>query len=243
MITKVVIIGSGNVAWQLAHSLPLLGVCVVQIFSRNEHHAQNLAMEVGADYTADYNEIDAEADFYIYAVSDDALPEVIESVKTDEGIHIHTSGSVGISVFADKKSKYGVMYPLQTFTRNRKIKLENTAFFIEANDATTLDQVEKFTKRISLKTFNFDSEQRRKIHLAGVFANNFTNAMWSVSDSLIKEQNLMFRDVLLPLVEESIEKLKYMTPAMAQTGPAIRDDQTTINKHIEILSNKPETQH
>lgn len=243
MIKKVVLIGTGNVAWHLAHSLPLFGYCVVQIFGRDADKAQGLALEIGADYTADYNEIYVNADFYIYAVTDNALSQVIDNIKVDSGVHIHTSGSVDIDVFEGKKSNYGVVYPLQTFIRNKKIDFSKIAIFIEANSADTMPRVEEFAKKLSFKIFDTDSRQRRQVHLAAVVACNFTNYLWQVANDLLKENHFPFRDVMLPLIEESVDKLKYMSPTEAQTGPAVRQDTDTIAKHIRLLEDNDDLQY
>lgn len=243
MIKKVVVIGTGNVAWHLAHSLPLFGYCVVQIFGRDLDKAQGLALEIGADYTTDYNEIYTNADFYIYAVADNALHQVIDNVKVDSGVHIHTSGSVDIDVFRGKKSNYGVVYPLQTFTRNKKINFSKIAIFIEANNTDTMPKVEEFAKKLSLKIFDTDSRQRRMVHLAAVVGCNFTNYLWQVANELLKENHFPFRDVMLPLIEESVDKLKYLSPMEAQTGPAVRQDTDTITKHLQLLDKNDDFRH
>ena len=237
MLQKAVIIGTGNVAWQLAHCLPLCGCCVLQIFGRNAHKAESLALEVGAEHTDSYRDIYPNADFYIYAVSDDALPEVVDNVETDAGIHLHTSGSVDIAVFAGKRSNYGVLYPLQTFTRGRMVDFGRVAIFTEANSADNLRRIGEFARRLSLKVFDVDSRQRRRVHLAGVIACNFANYLWQVADDVLHDDNLRFYDVLLPLIQETVDKLKYMSPAEAQTGPAKRGDTQTIARHLDMLGN------
>lgn len=242
MIKRVVIIGTGNVSWMLAHSLPLFGYCVVQIVGRHEEKAQSLALEIGADYTSHYDEIYPNAEYYIYAVTDNAIAEVASNVPTNSGIHIHTSGSVGIEVFEGTKSNYGVLYPLQTFTRGKKIDFGKVAIFIEANNRETLESVEEFAKKLSLKVFDTNSRQRRSVHLAAVVGCNFANYLWQMSDTILKEHSFPFRDVMLPLVEESIDKLKYMSPKQAQTGPALRGDTQTIDKHLAMLNDNPQWQ-
>lgn len=237
MIKRVVIIGTGNVAWQLAHSLPLFGYCVVQIFGRSEEKAQSLALEIGADHTSKYDEIYPDAEYYIYAVSDNAIEEVVARVPTDNGIHLHTSGSVSIDVFEAKKSNYGAVYPLQTFTRRKKIDFAKVPVFIEANGKECLEHIKVFAKKLSFKVFEADSRQRQNVHLAGVIGCNFTNYLWHISDTILKEYHLPFGDVMLPIIEESIDKLKYMSPEKAQTGPALRGDTKTIEKHLAMLEN------
>ena len=239
MIRKVVIIGTGNVAWHLAHKLPLYGSCVVQIVGRNADKTQALALDIGADYSYDFSEIYPDADFYIYAVSDDSLSSVIESIKVKNGIHIHTSGSADIAVFEGWQEQYGVMYPSQTFTIGKNIDFEKIAIFIEGNNAEISNKIESFAKTLSLKTFNSSSQMRCKVHLANVIASNFANALWAKTYDILKSEGLRFADISLPLIEETLDKLRYMPPQKAQTGPAIRGDNQTINKHLKLLAQDP----
>jgi len=238
---KSIIIGSGNVAWHLAHWLPYCGCCVVQIFGRTLTSAQSLAMEIGAEYTNDFTEILPDADIYIYAVSDDALSSVIQNVSVKNGLHIHTSGSMEMNVFANTKENFGVLYPLQTFSKQKKVDLKQTPFFIEANNTENLTILENFAKKISEKIYEISSEQRKIVHLTGVFGCNFTNHLWNISYKLLKDNNLPF-EILLPLIQESIEKLRYLTPQQAQTGPAVRGDKNVIKKHLQLLENDKDLQ-
>ena len=238
---KSVIIGSGNVARHLAHWLPYCGCSVVQIFSRTLHSAQNLAMEIGAEFTDNYAEIVPDADIYIYAVSDDALYSVIQSVSVKNGLHLHTSGSVEMNVFEGEKENFGVLYPFQTFSKQKKVDFKKVPVFIETNNEQNLLFLENFAKKISEKIYKISSEQRKTVHLTGVFACNFTNHLWNISYNLLKENNLPF-EILLPLIEESVEKLHYISPQQAQTGPAIRGDKTVISKHLRLLENHKDLQ-
>ena len=241
MFKKSVIIGSGNAAWHLAHWLPYCGCSVVQIFSRTLLSAQTLAMEIGAEYTNDFADIFPDADIYIYAVSDDALSFVIENVSVKNGLHIHTCGSVEMNVFADAKENFGVLYPFQTFSKQKKVDLKNVPFFIEANNTENLIILENFAKKISEKVYKISSEQRKIVHLTGIFACNFTNHLWNISYKLLKENNLPF-EILLPLIEESVYKLKYLSPQQAQTGPSVRGDKNVIEKHLQLLENDKDLQ-
>ncbi|MDR2684614.1 MAG: NAD(P)-binding domain-containing protein, partial [Prevotellaceae bacterium] len=155
-MNKIVIIGAGNVAWNLAHTLPFCGCAVTQIVSRTKHAAQTLAMGTGADFTANFAQISSDADFYIYAVRDDALNAVIEQVRVNSGIHIHTSGAVDMSVFKRKKDNYGVFYPYQTFTKNKLVDFKQTPIFIEANSEKNLEIIYNFSKNISNKIFKIN---------------------------------------------------------------------------------------
>jgi len=238
---KTVIIGSGNVAWHLAHELPYCSCSVVQIFSRTLLSAQTLAMEIGAEYTNDFAEILPDADIYIYAVSDDVLSSVIQNVSTKNGLHIHTSGSVEMNVFADTKENFGVLYPFQTFSKQKKVDLKKVPFFIEANNAENLITLENFAKKISEKVYKISSEQRKIVHLTGVLSCNFINHLWNISYKLLKETNLPF-EILLPLIEESVDKLRYLSPQQAQTGPAVRGDKNVIEKHLQLLESHKDLQ-
>ena len=238
---KTVIIGSGNVAWHLAHWLPYCGCSVVQIFSRTLTSAQALAMEIGAEYTNDFAEILSDSDIYIYAVSDDALSSVIQNVSVKNGFHIHTCGSVEMNIFANTKENFGVLYPFQTFSKQKKFDLKKVPIFIEANNIENLINLEYFAKKISEKVYKISSEQRKIVHLTGIFACNFTNHLWNISYKLLKESNLPL-EILLPLIEESIDKLHYLSPQQAQTGPAVRGDKNVIENHLQLLENDKDLQ-
>ena len=233
-LQKAVIIGSGSVARHLGNWLPYCSCSVVQIFDRKLSAAQRLATEIGSEFTDDYSKIFPVADIYIYAVSDDALSSVIQSVRANYGLHIHTAGSVGMDIFKDKKENFGVLYPFQTFSRQKKVNFKNIPLFIEANNAENLKNLELLAKKISKKVYTVSTEQRKIVHLAGVFGCNFPNYLWSIAYNLLKKNGLPF-EILLPLVEESVDKLQYLSPQQAQTGPAARNDDNVIEEHLQLL--------
>ncbi|MDR0829285.1 MAG: DUF2520 domain-containing protein [Prevotellaceae bacterium] len=234
-MNKVVIIGSGNVARSLAHALPYCGCAVEQIFSRNLLSAESLALEIGSDFTDDFEKISTDADFYIYAVSDDALRVVAEQVKAKSGIHLHTSGSVEMNVFEGKKENFGVLYPFQTFSKQKLADFKNIPIFIEANSQKNLDIIFDFAKNISNNVLKINSLQRKEIHLAGVFACNFSNFFYSIADDILRKNGLPF-EIILPLIEESVQKLHFISPKEAQTGPAVRGDKKIIGEHLKMLA-------
>jgi predicted short-subunit dehydrogenase-like oxidoreductase (DUF2520 family) len=238
---KAVFIGAGNVAWHLAHWLPYCGCSTVQIFSRTITSAQTLAMEIGADFTNDFTKIFPDADIYIYAVADDVLSSVIQNVSVGNGLHIHTSGSMEMNVFAEKKERFGVIYPFQTFSKQKTADIKKVPLFIEANNAENLITIENFAKKISENVYKISSEQRKIVHLSGVFACNFTNHLWNISYNLLKNTNLPF-NIIIPLIEESVAKLHYLSPKQAQTGPAVRGDKNVISKHLQMLENHKDLQ-
>lgn len=240
-ILKVVLIGTGNVATQLAKTLPCHDFEVIQVFSRTLAHAETLAAKLGATAVDSLNDINTSADIYLYAVTDTALPEVADAMPPCEGLHLHTSGTIPMGVFSGRQHRYGVLYPLQSFSKEAHIYWEEVPFFIEANDAATLQRVHEVAQRLSTSVYNADSETRRTLHLAGVLTNNFTNALYAMAAELLEEKGLPFQ-VLLPLMQQSIEKLKKLTPHEAQTGPALRGDTKVTEAHEAMLASHPRWQ-
>lgn len=236
---SIVIIGAGNLATNLALALIEVGHVISQVYSRSEESASVLAQKCASTYTTNINDIFSQADSYIYAVKDDALPEIIQSVSVHSGLHLHTAGSVDMSVFSGSKASYGVLYPLQTFTKNKPVKFDNIPIFVEANTENGLQKLHQLANSLSNEIIDCDSTQRFAFHLAAVFSCNFSNYMHQVAARILAENNLDFK-LLLPLITESVAKLQQLTPAEAQTGPAIRQDKVTMNKHLLLLSEKPE---
>lgn len=236
--SKVVLIGAGNLATQLAHALLENGHHIIQVYSRTEQSASALATQCSCTFTTALNEILPQANYYIYSVKDDALPELISAVNSDFGIHMHTAGSVDMSVFTQSKSNFGVFYPLQTFSKNKSVKFDNIPIFVEANSDANLRKITLFAGSLSSKVIPCDSKQRMSLHLAAVFSCNFTNYLYQVAAQILEENKLDF-NLVLPLIEETTAKLKHLSPVEAQTGPAVRNDQLTMNKHVEALQDMP----
>ena len=231
---RVVIIGSGNVATSLAHGLSARCV-VAQIYSRQLSHAQILANAVGCpSATNDLNALVPDADAYIIAVRDDAIADVIAATPDNGALWIHTSGSKPISLFEGHRSRYGVLWPMQSFSREVVTPLDEVHFFAEANDAVALSDLLALGQLISCHVTEADSEKRRWLHVASVFSCNFANHMWTLADELLTAQGLPF-DALKPLIRTTVDKLDSLTPAESQTGPAIRHDTQVIGSHLSML--------
>jgi predicted short-subunit dehydrogenase-like oxidoreductase (DUF2520 family) len=237
---KVVCIGAGNVATHLAHALFRTGYIVTQVVSRTEEHARSLAQSVNAGWTTDFACIE-EADLYIYSVSDAALEEAIRRNPHTEGLHVHTAGSMPLTLFEGIKNRYGVLYPLQTFSKEKPVDFGEIPLFVEASDSDDLNRLKQLGTDIGCKTFEADSSQRQQLHLAAVFACNFTNHLFAIAADLLKEADLPF-DVLRPLIRETFDKTATLSPREAQTGPAIRKDKNVIQKHLSKLSDHPQWQ-
>lgn len=235
-MTSVSIIGSGNVGWHLAHVLCRRGFEIHSCFSRNFSKAETLAKEVKAEPVDQLNQVAQYSDLYLVAVTDDAITAVFTELdKVVVGKTIaHTSGAFPL-VTALKKNKSAVFYPLQTFSKAKKVNFSNVPILIEADDNVQEKALETLAMSFSSRVQRISSEQRAQLHVAAVFACNFSNHMLYLSDTILKEKGLNF-DLLMPLVNETISKLNSLPPKEAQTGPAMRNDQKTIEKHLALLS-------
>ena len=231
---RVVIIGSGNVATSLAHGL--VSQCeVVQIYSRQLAHAQLLADAVGCPSAiSDFHALNLDADVYIIAVRDDAIADVIAAVPDNGALWIHTSGSKPIELFAGQRSHCGVLWPMQSFSREMVVPLDDGHFFAEANTEATLNDLLEFGRLFSSHVIEADSDQRRQLHIASVFSCNFANHMWTLADEVLTAAGLPF-DAMKPLIRTTVEKLDRLSPAESQTGPAVRHDTQVIDSHLAML--------
>mgnify|MGYP003606839334 FL=1 len=242
MIENVVIIGAGNLATQLALALTEKGIQVKQVFSRKLESASALAEKVNAAFTNDLSQLLPEADLYIVAVKDSAIQEVLENlhIKNDQLI-VHTAGSVPMSILDGFSNNYGVFYPLQTFSKNRKIDFSTIPICIEASHPSTFLALEKLAGRLSSSVNQINSDERKNLHLSAVFVNNFVNHLYAIGADILHEKRLDF-GLLKPLILETAQKVQELHPSAAQTGPAKRYDQSIIAAQLKMLHDKPEYQ-
>jgi predicted short-subunit dehydrogenase-like oxidoreductase (DUF2520 family) len=241
---KVVIIGAGNVGSHLAKALHQADVRILQVFNRNIEKAQSLALQVNAEPVCDYKALSDQADLYLLTVSDSAIEEVAERITQVLGRNIllaHTSGATPSSVFEGKTNRYGVFYPLQTFSKEQKVDFSNIPFCLDAVKKEDRVLLQKLAALLSKKVFIISDEQRAVLHVAAVFVNNFSNHLFHIGDNILKAHNMPF-ELLIPLIKETANKLDGLSPNEAQTGPAIRGDQTTIRRHLKLLKSYPEYQ-
>ena len=240
-IQRIAIIGAGNIATHLAIALHEAGYVISQIYSRTEVSARTLAERIGCPWTTRPENIDGDSELYIFAVSDAALEGLTEHTSANrEALWVHTAGSMPMSVFEGKCRRYGVLYPLQTFSKNRPVNFSEIPVFIEADTPDDTARLRNVAESISRKILEASSEQRKQLHLAAVFACNFVNHLYAVADGLLAEQGLPF-DALRPLIRETAAKIETLSPIDAQTGPAVRYDENVMQKHIALLRD-PETQ-
>lgn len=240
-VAKIVLIGAGNVATQLGKTLHLKGFKIVQVLSRTQKSAESLASIIGARAISEFSEIITDADLYLISVPDDAISEIISKIKPVHGIVVHTSGAVGMDILKKSSGNFGVFYPLQTFSKFRETDFSVIPVCIEASDSETKKSLADVASKISNDVRFIDSFQRSRIHLAAVFVNNFTNYMYALGEKILDKNDISF-DILQPLIRETAEKIKQQNPRKAQTGPAIRNDNKVILKHLEMLKDEPEIQ-
>ena len=237
---KVIFIGAGNVSTSLASAFSNAGWSIVQVYSRTIDSAATLAKLYNSNALSNLSEIERFADLYIIAVPDSSISEIIDSIPIVNGVVVHTSGSTPLSVLSTLKSKgIGVFYPLQTFSRSRIVDLCNVPIFVEAGSDDVLNFLTAVGKELSHNVSYLNSEKRLLLHLSGVFASNFTNHILALTYRLATENGIDFK-VLQPLVEETVVKAFTTNPKDVQTGPAIRNDIVTMEKHSAVLGNLDE---
>lgn len=236
---RVVMIGSGNVASHLSNALLKAGYKVIQVYSRTAAHARALAAPLEASWTDRVSKITDQGDLYILAVSDSALPELAGQINIHSQLVVHTSGSVGMDLFLGKMKNYGVFYPLQTFSKNRPVDFKGIPVAIEGNNKQSEKVLLQIGQKLSGRAIKLSSTDRLYLHLAAVFASNFANHFYHISSLILEKRALPF-DLLLPLIDETAAKTRNIHPAEGQTGPAVRNDQIVIKKHLDLLSFSPE---
>lgn len=234
---KAVIIGSGNVATHLALALQKKGIIICQVYSRTAANAELLAQQLDTSFTTHVSGIDRHADIYIYALKDSSFLHLLKRFDLPKAIHVHTSGSIPMKDFYGYADRFGVFYPLQTFSKNKEIDFSNVPICIEANSMKLENELLELAHLLTAKTYILNSEQRRRVHLAAVFACNFTNYMYDIAHDIVLGAGIEF-DILKPLIAETANKINTLSPREAQTGPAIRYDENIINKHLIMLDNR-----
>jgi predicted short-subunit dehydrogenase-like oxidoreductase (DUF2520 family) len=233
-MTKVVILGSGNVAQHLIEVMKnTSSIDLVQVFARNSNQLNHLLPS--SKIVSEYQKITA-ADVYIISVTDNAIAEVSSQLPFKNRLVVHTSGSSDLSVL-DNKNRKGVFYPLQTFTKGKKIDFSPIPICLEAENEEDYQLIKNLGNCISKKVFQINSEQRRSLHVAAVFVCNFVNHLYQIGYEICNSNQIPF-EVLHPLIQETAQKVLELNPKEAQTGPALRNDTKTIEKHLDFLTNK-----
>lgn len=238
---KVVFIGSGNVATHMAKALKYAGHDVLQIWSATFGHAAVLAAVVDAEPIQTLPEISLDADLIVISVKDDSIADVVSQLGNLSALIVHTSGATTLDALKTLKH-FGVLYPLQTFSKGKSLDFSQVPLCIEASDADSLAILKKLAESLSNAVHQVDSAKRQVLHLAAAFACNFVNQLYTLSNDLLIKNQLSF-ELLRPLILETAEKVQDLLPAEAQTGPAVRHDEKTLKRHLELLQDQPELTH
>ncbi|MBM3414880.1 MAG: DUF2520 domain-containing protein [Bacteroidetes bacterium] len=235
----IVIIGSGNVAAVLGRKFKAAGHHILQIYSRNASAASQLAYEWDTESTNYKSLINPYADIYIVAVTDDAIDDITKDLLLPGKVVAHTAASVPKEVLKNVTSHYGVFYPLQSLRKEMTIVPDVPVFF-DGSDETSRKKLEALARSISSENVTEAGDDARlKLHAAAVVVSNFTNHLYQLAEDYCNKEGLDFKQ-LLPLIEETALRLKTISPAAVQTGPAIRHDKETIQKHLGLLKDHPQ---
>ena len=238
---KVVCIGAGRLAQQLMPALEEAGCHIIQVYNRTPQSARSLAEKLkGCSYTSDLDSIARDADLYFFAVADDVITLIstqLYPLLPDDAIGVHCSGSLGLDVlpFARKAG----FYPLQSFSPNHEVSWRWIPLIITTPDEDIWELLDTIAGQLSSSVYRMTEEQKSNLHVAAVFANNFSNHMLTLAESICNEHQLPF-EILKPLILETFSKAILSGPRDSQTGPAIRGDEKTILKHLGLLDNHPE---
>ncbi len=235
---NVTIIGSGNVATILGAKILAAGHSILQIVGRNTTDAAHLANNLKTSFTTDPASIRPDGDIYIFAVPDQALLGLHEQFNIQKKLVVHTAGSISKDALGAVSRNYGVLYPLQSLHRDLD-HLPEIPFLVDGNTPDDLALIKDFADTISTDVQVADDAARQKVHLAAVAVNNFVNHIYALVQDYCKLENLDFT-LLLPLINETAKRLHTIPARAAQTGPAIRKDDLTIAKHLEILERHPQ---
>ena len=241
MSLKLCFIGAGNLATRLAITFTNTGFEIVQVYSRTEDSAKLVAEKLNTKYTTQISSLVKDADIYFVALKDSAVQKVLNEFDFNDKLLVHCSGSMPMSVLSAYAKDYGVFYPMQTFSKERNVDFKTIPIFIEANSEKTLDVLNELAHKISDSVTALDSEKRKSLHIAAVFACNFANHCYAMAAKYLESKDLPF-EILRPLILETAQKVQELHPKDAQTGPAIRFDENIVNAHLNELKDKPDLQ-
>lgn len=238
--TPVAIIGAGNLGFNLALALYRHGFRVIQIYSRTKESAKPLAEKIETEWTTDIQSITTKAAIYFLALKDSILKDYIPLLTKgrESALWVHTAGSISMDVWKGHANRYGVFYPMQTFSKQREVDFKELFIFLEAADKDDVELLKAIALSLTKKVHEIDSDRRKKLHLAAVYACNFVNHLYNLSNDILKTADIPFES-MLPLIDETARKVHKLTPQQAQTGPAVRYDKNVIDAHMALLNTKP----
>lgn len=237
-IRSATILGSGNVAFHLGKVLVQNGIGVDAVYSPNKDHAAELAKEFNTRAFSDETNLPLSSDLYIIAVKDTAIEEVSNRLPEVNGLVVHTSGNTSLEVL-EKHNHSGVFYPLQTLSKQSEVNFTHVPILLEAKQQEDLEVLKQLARKIGAKSYEVDSEKRKVVHVAAVFANNFSNHLYGIAQQILTANNLSF-DMLKPLILETANKVQSHNPHEVQTGPAVRNDIQTMEMHLKLIEAMPQ---
>ena len=229
---KVTLIGAGNLATQLGKALKKAGISINQVYSRTEASAKMLGELLETEWLTDITKLRDDAEIYILSVKDSVLCDLISEVckGREDKLFLHTAGSMPMSCFEGKAQHYGVFYPMQTFSKVKDVNFKTIPVFIEGNSAATEDMIRNFANKLSQRVITLSSADRKYLHLAAVWACNFTNYCYTVASDILGEHGIPF------------EKIQTLSPKAAQTGPAVRGDKNVMSQQLELMRHNADLQ-
>lgn len=235
---KIAILGAGNVAWHLAPALEDAGHEITEVYARDLQKAMEITERLySAEPKDDLDFSESQAEIFILAVKDSAISDLADEVILPEGsMLIHTSGATPLEILGYSSATYtGIFYPLQSFTKGKKMDMDEVPFLVESEDEATLQKLKKLAKSLSPLVYQVKSKDRKAVHVAAVFSSNFTNHLIRIAEEIMQRQGLDF-EMLKPLIIETISKSLQLGAKTAQTGPAIREDFETLEEHHRFLA-------
>lgn len=239
-IKRVSIVGAGNVGHNFGLAFKQAGYLIHEIYSRTQDSAIILSQRLNCNFTTELAKLDPGADLYIIAVNDDVLPSIIEDFPFKDKLTVHTSGATALEAFEGKGfDDFGIFYPVQSFSKEDTESLAPIPICVEANKKENEGLLMAFGRSLSMKVYQLSSEKRKALHVAAVFANNFSNHMYTIAEELLDDSDISF-DIIRPLIEKTANKIHKRKPGSIQTGPAVRNDQKIIQKHLDHLSSHPD---
>ena len=240
---RIVLIGAGRLATCLGQALKQTPCNEISVVSRSEESASVLGKKLNCAYTSNFSEMPKDADTYVISITDAAVVQVLQHFPDlGQALVVHTAGSLPMSLFEGSKMKhYGVFYPMQTFSKERKVDFRTIPCFIEANNAEAMKRLEAFASSLSQNIYHLSSDDRRYLHLSAVLACNFANHCYAMAHEIAEQHHIPF-DSLLPLIDETAQKVHHLSPVEAQTGPAVRHDENILKAQEQLLADNPKLQ-
>ena len=238
---KIAIIGSGNIATFFAKKLTEHGFEIVQVISANPAHAKALAVQYQSSYSTDLSALNQDADAYVFAVKDDVLLEMAQHFQLHDKLLIHTAGSIQLDELTSMSTQLASIWCVYSINKNHLPIHDSVPLVVQANTPQVLEKVKKVALAISQNLFYLTAEQQSTLHLSAVFANNFVNHILSISERLLESKQIPM-EALLPIIQDTVDKLQFSAASKNQTGPAIRHDEKTMKKHLMMLQKEDDKQ-